>query len=258
VKPKVFVVGATGIDRAGMQAYLDDIGTGWDVPEDATTGLLEFYGRLCYKSFEVGMNPNVTRIREDHDEYVTNIIRSKHGSIFESVLINFVARDVSRVFTHECVRHRVGTHFSQESMRYVRFSEDMPYRMPSCIVEDEWASAFWAEKWDLMQAWQRELADHFGVDDMRSFHKKKVLTSAFRDLIGQGVATQFGFSMNLRTLRHVLELRTADGVEEEFVVVAGMIMDEVRSRWPLVFRDFVELPVAGRPQPALVPEWSKI
>lgn len=42
------------------------------------------------------------------------------NSVFEHCYLNFTVANCSRVFTHELVRHRVGTSFSQTSGRYVR------------------------------------------------------------------------------------------------------------------------------------------
>ena len=41
-------------------------------------------------------------------------------------------RNVSRVFTHELVRHRAGSAFSQESLRYVRLT-DIGFRVPPAL-----------------------------------------------------------------------------------------------------------------------------
>ena len=69
-------------------------------PED----LVEFGGRICYRSWKPGLNPNVTKVRADHDEYLRNILKQKHGSVLEHVSYSFVFRNVSRVLTHELVR----------------------------------------------------------------------------------------------------------------------------------------------------------
>src|SRR5262245_17016001 len=74
----------------------------------------EFAGRLCYRSWEPGLNANVTRVREDSAEYHRNTLSSGHGAIYEHASITFLFQDVSRVFTHELVRHRAGVAISQE------------------------------------------------------------------------------------------------------------------------------------------------
>ena len=64
-----------------------------------------------------GANPNVSKVRADRREYFANILRSAHGSVLEHANYSFALRNVSRVLTHELVRHRAGSAFSQESLR---------------------------------------------------------------------------------------------------------------------------------------------
>src|SRR5690606_13837790 len=95
--------------------------------------LVEFGGRACYRSWEPGLNPNVTRVRTDRMEYFANILRSAHGSVLEHANYSFALRNVSRVFTHELVRYRAGSAFSQESLRYVRLS-GFGFPVPPALV----------------------------------------------------------------------------------------------------------------------------
>src|SRR5262249_32603417 len=81
--------------------------------------LVEFGGRACYRSWEPGLNVNVTKVRTDQREYFANILRSAHGSVLEHANYSFALRNVSRVLTHEIVRHRAGSAFSHDSLRYV-------------------------------------------------------------------------------------------------------------------------------------------
>src|SRR5436853_4708699 len=82
-----------------------------------------FAGRICYESYEPGLNPNVTRIREDPADYFRNIVSRGDGSILEHSAVSFGICHVSRITTHELVRHRVGAAVRQESLRYVRPTE---------------------------------------------------------------------------------------------------------------------------------------
>jgi thymidylate synthase (FAD) len=77
--------------------------------------LAEFAGRLCCRSWEPGLNPNVTRVRTDQDAYLGNILASMHGSVLEHISFSFVLHNVSRVFTHELIRHRPGVAVSRSS-----------------------------------------------------------------------------------------------------------------------------------------------
>ena len=105
--------------------------SGGSAPNQAEL-LVEFGGRSCYRSWEPGLNPNVRKIRTDQREYFANILRSGHGSVLEHANYSFALRNVSRVFTHELVRHRAGSAFSQESLRYVRLT-DIGFRVPPAL-----------------------------------------------------------------------------------------------------------------------------
>lgn len=226
VKPEVFLVGRTGVDETELSEYLEAIGaSNWetDAEEDGEK-LIEIEGRLCYKAFGAGLNPNVTRIREGNKEYLQNIVKQAHGSVAEHVMVNFIFHNVSRVFTHELVRHRVGTAISQESMRYVRVGE-MPMMIPSCFEKDEWATKQIKEIVEFLGEKSALFAHHFALDEPATpFAKKKEITSAMRRFTAtEGVATSIGWSANLRTIKNILPLRTHPSAEEEI----RLVFDEV-------------------------------
>lgn len=122
ITPRIFMLARTQIEHAELSAFLDAVGAPeWetDAASDEET-LAEVAGRLCYKSFKPGLNPNVTKVREGNLNYIGNIIGQQHGSVLEHPSVSFAFLGVSRVFTHELVRHRAGMAYSQESLRFVR------------------------------------------------------------------------------------------------------------------------------------------
>lgn len=243
VEPKVFLVGETRIHEEGLRAYLDHIGVeSWstDAPSDVER-LSEVMGRLCYRSFEPGLNPNVSRVRQGNAKYLENIIRVRHGSVLEHAVMNFIFADVSRVVTHELVRHRAGTAISQESLRFVRLQELSVY-CPTQIRESEAGMEVFVKTIEQLEELQRTLARMYGIDEEREFDVKKKLTSAFRRVAPIGVATTIGWSCNIRALRHVIEMRTDPHAEEEIRVLFGKVFELVRGRYPNLFSDYeVEL-----------------
>jgi len=238
VTPKVFVVGVTKVDEVGLGSYFDHIKTKWRFTEEDTSDpekMIEFMGRLCYRSWEPGMNPNVTKIREGNDRYIANIVKSKHGSVLEHAVANFVIADCSRVFTHELVRHRAGTAFSQESLRYVRL-EDLGLWLPPEVDQDDYLRSLFEKTFEDMEKLQIAMAEYLKLDS-RSFEEKKKWTSTMRRLAPHGLATSIGFSANMRALRHIGEMRTAGSAEVEIRIIVDQIMKIAKERWPNVFAD---------------------
>ena len=242
--PSVHLVARPSVDLEGMRGYLEDVGgASWLARRIAEAGgapndgelLVEFSGRLCYRSWEPRLNPNVTRIRKDKDEYFGNLLRSLHGSVLEHASFTFALRNVSRVFTHELVRHRAGSAFSQESLRYVRLT-DIGFRVPPVleVVRDQVVSLV-----EQLEEFQASAADALGLDeDGVPFAVKKEVTSALRRLAPIGLSTDIVWTANVRTLRHVIEMRTAAGAEEELRLVFDDVARTMCAEAPGLFQDF--------------------
>jgi thymidylate synthase (FAD) len=256
--PTVHLIARPQLDLDGMRAYLEDVGgESWlerrlGEEEQASPGemLVEFGGRACYRSWEPGLNPNVTRVRTDRMEYFENILRSAHGSVLEHANYSFALRNVSRVFTHELVRHRAGSAFSQESLRYVRLTE-IGFRVPPALepVRDQVISIV-----EQLEEFQVSAASELGIDEEGvPFHVKKEVTSALRRLAPIGLSTDIMWTANARTLRHVIEMRTAEGAEEELRLVFDQVARIMQAEAPGLFQDF-----AQQDDGSWAPEYRKV
>lgn len=121
VLPQTYLIGATAVDFKNLEQYLkdtDQLKFREDIGEAITQGLSDgeilcsFYAKLCYASLTTKKNKNISKIRSIEDN-LKSIYDTGHGSVIEHCTLNFVTRNCSRVFTHELVRHRAGTAFSQ-------------------------------------------------------------------------------------------------------------------------------------------------
>jgi thymidylate synthase ThyX len=137
--------------------------------------------------------------------------------------------------THELVRHRAGSAFSQESLRYVRLT-DIGFRVPAALEPLRPQVLAIVEQ---LEEFQRDAAQALHLDDDGvPFHVKKEVTSALRRLAPLGLSTDIIWSANLRTLRHVIEMRTAEGAEEELRSVFDDLAHLMAREAPLLFGDF--------------------
>ena len=240
-RPSVILLGETRVDPEGVRQLMEALGVSGegakrfvDAPPGAET-LIELAGRLCYESFEVGLNPNVTKIRGSNRDYLKNILEKGDGSITEHGLTNWAFLHISRILSHELVRHRVGVAISQESLRYVRLKEIKMW-LPDDLTESQKEAMLRAAKQS--EEAYLSLAASVEWDNMKMDAKKR-MTSALRRILPDGLATNMIWSANHRTLRWVIEMRTDPAAEVEI----RMLFDEVAricvKRWPNLYQDFV-------------------
>lgn len=201
--------------------------------------LAEVAGRICYKSFGIGLNPNVTRIRQNSEEYLHNTLAKGDGSIFEHATCTFAFLNVSRIFTHELVRHRVGVAISQESLRYVRPKEILLWIPP----ELKGKQARVKSVMENIESEYHDLEKLYNWSEM-DFGLKKRITSALRRIMPDGMATSIIWTANHRTIRHVITMRTAEAAEVEIRYVFDKVAKLMKERFPMIYDDFnyVELP----------------
>jgi len=240
-RPKAFLIAETRIRMDSMLDALAYLGAeGWN-PEGCGAAdadiLTEFAGKSCYMSFDTALNQNLTKVgtRSTHDYIQQGIIANKHGSVLEHASVTFFITNVSRVVTHEIVRHRAGTAFSQTSGRYVRLDQIDMY-MPKDIAETPSAAAIFARAVAQMEENAAELAMVTNINS-KPFNIKKRLTSAFRRIIGNGQANHIVVTANHRAWRHMIEMRTDPHAEEEIRVVFADISRQLRERFPTIYAD---------------------
>lgn len=241
VDPKTYFVGYTEANLDGLTEYLKD--TDQTVfleeieqarAEGLSSGevLCSFYAKLCYASLSLGKNKNISKIRAIRDN-ISGTIDSGHGSVFEHCQLNFVVKDCSRVYTHEMVRHRVGSAYSQTSGRYVRTDKLKVVIDP--ILEPAYDLV--EEARDFLEKWYKRVEERLDIANEKSFARKKKLTSAMRRMLPNGQANELGFSLNLRSLRHLIELRTSIHAEWEIRLIFNQVYDLVKEKYPAILAD---------------------
>jgi len=211
--------------------------------------LVALSAKRCYMSFEVGLNPNITKVRQDLTEYLDNVLRQRHGSVFEHSVFSFAIEGISRVFTAEMNRHRAGWSISEGSLRFIRFNE-IPYWEPLSIRNNNYddnelskkksaTRVLLKEAFSQQEEIYNQLVKLWDLDERdKNFHYKKKMTSLFRRVIGMGVATGGIWTGNVRALRHVIAQRADPGAEEEIFYVFSRIAEMMIKSEPMLFGDF--------------------
>jgi len=257
VEPTTHLIGCTQLDLHAVSGYLRATNQSSflaDIAKARQQGLSDleiissFYAKLCYSALTPGKNENISRTRDIADN-VRATLEHGHGSVFEHVSFNFVTTNCSRVFTHEMVRHRAGTAFSQTSGRYVRTDQlDVVVDPILAPVMDEVELVINAitDHYDAMrlrlgvcsddelEEARRSWGDPSALPDepIRDFATKKKVTSALRRVLPNGQANELGWSANVRSLRHMLMMRTSRHAEWEIRLIFNQVYEILMEQCP--------------------------
>ena len=152
------------------------------------------------------------------------IIKSGHESCVEHASATFVLDGISRVVTHELVRHRIGFSYSQRSQRYV--NEYQPsYVIPEEIAGSPKALEIFQEAMNTAWAAYSKLQ----IVGMRNEIARYVLPNA--------CTTKITVTANFRAWRNFLKLRCSKRAQPEIRELAYKLLDELCKIAPSCFED---------------------
>ncbi len=248
-KPGVVMIARPQVELSGMQEFLDgfdpELGFG-DYLSDpdqlpAPSQLSKVSGQICYASFGPGRSWN-----RDGAKYLDNIKAQKHGSVIEHASVSFFLYGISRSLTHEGVRHRAGTAFSQISQRYVdgkvlRFVLRPEYDDGGELLQDaENDFDDRADKYE--QTAQKLLTRQKGGSELLSGEKardrRKKVNQAARSYLPNHTEAPMVWTGNMRSWRHVGEMRASEHAEVEINELAVRIYLCLYQLDPIMFSDY--------------------
>lgn len=178
--------------------------------------------RLCYSA--VGAAELAETISEKKiAEMVEKMIATGHGSTIEHVSFTFGVEGVSRVLTHQLVRHRIAS-YDQQSQRYVA-EHDFEYITPPTIAKNSAAR----EKFDALMQNIRAAYDELTALGIPKEDARYVLANA--------TETKILITMNARTLLHFFNLRCCNRAQWEIREMAYMMLNEAKKIAPTLFKN---------------------
>jgi len=184
--------------------------------------LVAVAARMCYSSSS-GSEIVEKITPEIIGKMIMQAKESHHDSLFEHITFTFLIEGVSRVLSHQLVRHRIGVVFHQRSQRYVKQELKDDVYVPMSILSNN-------EAYDVFN------------------HAITICASAYNKLIDLGVPkedaryvfpnatnTQLIMTVNARELIHILNLRLCQRAQDEIQRLFTMILWECRKACPLIF-----------------------
>lgn len=206
----------------------------WTEPPSATDAerIIEFAGRICYMSFGSKQSPRTNR------EYIHNLIRNGHESVLEHAVWTVSIAGVSRAFTHQLVRHRVGFSFSQLSQQYHDESEAR-FVPPHELRNLPDLASVWDESVRASQAAYRMLLHGLANREMPiGKEARRALRSAARSVLPNAVETAIAVTANARALRNFFKLRAGIVGDSEMRLVSASLFSLLCPEAPSCFDDF--------------------
>jgi len=175
--------------------------------------------RLCYSSKE----PEALfeeMSKEEIEKLIRKVIDMGHTSTLEHTYFYFHIV-CSRVTSHQLVRQRIGTSYSQRSQRYV--SEDsFDYIVPPSINNNKEAKDIFLEAMsDAENKYEKLIGMDIPKEDAR--------------FILPTIRTNLVVSYNARSLLHFFRLRCCTRAQWEIRNIANQMLEQVRKVAPVLF-----------------------
>ncbi|MCL1119751.1 FAD-dependent thymidylate synthase [Shewanella seohaensis] len=197
--------------------------------------LVEVSGRLCYLSF--GKDRQSPR---NNKEYIANLILQGHESVLEHVSWTIILSGVSRGFTHQLVRHRVGFSFSQLSQQYHDESEAL-FVVPPTIEKNKELFSVWSDNMYKSICTYRKIITTFENTKLSKKEHLRELRSAARSILPNATETKIVITVNARSLRHFFTVRGSLEGDWEMRRVACALFELVYQDAPSIFFDFKKI-----------------
>lgn len=178
--------------------------------------------RLCYSP--IGAAQLEEKISDEQAaKLVRKLVSMGHLSTLEHVTFTFAIEGVSRVLTHQLVRHRIAS-YSQQSQRYVK-EHDFETIMPRSIASKPEAK----KKFEKLMGEIQGLYDEFISMDIPAEDARYILPNA--------TETKIVCTFNARSLLNFFSLRCCTRAQWEIRALANEMLRQCKEVAPVIFEN---------------------
>lgn len=208
--------------------------------------LIASAAKLCYSA--VGVDKIEDKLTEEStNKFLDMLMGLGHESPIEHVSFTFAVEGISRVLTHQLVRHRIGCSYSQQSQRYVKLDQ-FEYIMPPAIEAIPAAKEKFIKAMEDDQRYYDELTEilfekHYkaNIDNgcsekqAKRLAEKKSIEDA-RYVFPNACETKVVFTMNARALSNFFKHRCCNRAQWEIRELATEMLSQVKKVAPTLFK----------------------
>lgn len=199
------------------------------------------------RSFSEIMEPvEGSTIAEKTETLLAHLMRSGHYGPFEHPQATFAVEGISRACMAQLTRHRHAS-FDVMSLRYVELSDDQPlserFTYPDSFTAEEVVSREGVEEISLGSEDRTEIADtvyQACLDAYRELVSAGVPREDARMVLPIGTKVNLTFSMNARSLMHLLDMRLKADSQWEIRELSELALAEAKDWMPFTFTRYEE------------------
>ncbi len=181
---------------------------------------------ICFETAKICYQSKTT----DKEQLLNKIIKAGHLSILEHASFTFLIEGISRVASHQLVRHRIAS-YTQQSHRYTK--ADGFYIPDSIKLSDKATEAFDEVIYTAYTVYEELIDAGIPKEDARYI----LPTAIISDIV---------VTMNARELLHFFTLRTCVRAQKEIRNIAIEMLKLVKQVAPIIFKDAGPSCVRGR------------
>ncbi len=185
--------------------------------------------KVCYSNKRV---EDIDMDDQTKAKLLKRVIKSGHHSVIEHVVFTYALEGISRVATHQLIRHRLAS-YSQQSHRYTKIKNDS-FVIPPEIADNKKALKLYEEAIrNSMELYEKLMDMGIKKEDARF-------------IIPQGVSSNIVLTMNARELLHFFTLRCCVRAQWEIREAAIEMLKLAKKEAPLIFENAGPACVRGR------------
>ncbi|WP_129599411.1 FAD-dependent thymidylate synthase [Anaerophilus nitritogenes] len=201
--------------------------------------------KLCYS--KVGVDEIMEGLTDEKtSKFLNMLMELGHTSTIEHVNFTFAAEGVSRVLTHQLVRHRIAS-YSQQSQRYVKLDQ-FEYIIPPSIEKIPQAKKMFIETMEEDQKKYNKLVEILQKQHYESLLQsgktekeakrvsEKMAIEDSRYVFPNACETKIVFTMNARTLLNFFHHRCCERAQWEIRELSTQMLKLVRKVAPTLFK----------------------
>jgi len=197
----------------------------WHTPDPEIVVALAM--RRCYSAKPIEELESELKSRPGYErDLIAKALRDKTFDVIEHAVFMFEIEGISRICSHQLVRHRIAS-YDQESQRFSAVEKE-DFVFPPSIQNNP----------DALRVYDEFIKS--SVEAFKTLKDMEVPKEDARFILPQSIGTKLVVTANARSLMHFFWQRTATQAQWEIRELAEIMLKECKKVAPTIFKEILE------------------